>query len=723
MEDSELWRNSSRREVLQGLSLTSLAMTDGISGIAVGQELSVSFDRRFWWRGDYRIVQTNLREIDVRENPRDIARAIKNFGGNVIISNIGGIVSFYPTKLELQYQNPYLQGDFVKEMIQASHAEGLAYVGRFDLSKAMKTAYDAHPDWFMLNRTGEPREYEGTYQACPNGGWAQDYGLRILEEALTQYRPDGLFFNMVGYPSTDYSNINHGICVCDNCKRVFREMFGRDLPRIDGFSDSAWRDYLDFQERTNAVLAAKVLSSATSLIPGIAIIRSDDYELVGRGEIQRRVDRPAPEWAYYAGEQCRTHLARNPGKPWSSTSTAHIDYPWRQVTETAAHHQLRFAQMLGVGAKLDLYLMGTLSDQDDQTYLPPLSNLFKWQAENGAHYADMAQAARVGLYYSQSTDRLGGMTPYRAFQTGSFRGAYSALVDFRIPFQFVSDKSVADGTAKLIETFDVIIAPNVMLMSPVEAPALDNFVRAGGLLITSGMTAGFDARGEPVTSIALTSFPLQSYGNPSRVKGWTYDPTNSELKVTGRVPIDAFYFGGPPRKGVTNLMPFAPDQRYGPPEFAYAIPGTAVRTAPGVSVLGYGKGHTVHIPWLIEWQYYRDGLPVHQQIIASLISRYAPAQTCTLAGAGAAELMYLRRNGAGPMLLHIINYTGQRNGLYAPAPKLHDMRIGIRGISSLIARALVSGQSLKGVTYPSDPERTWFELPPVSAFEAIFIEA
>jgi hypothetical protein len=720
METPDRRAGSSRRIVLQGLSLTGLAVAGGVGAAAAPGS---GFDYRRWWTGDYRIVQTNLREIDVRENPREIARAIKDFGGNVVISNIGGIVAFYPTGLELQYRNPYLKGDFVKDMIEAAHAEGLAYVGRFDLSKAMQAAYAAHPDWFMLDRDGAPRTYEGSYQACPNGDWAQDYGLRILREALSRYKPDGVFFNMVGYPPTDYSNVNHGICVCDNCRRAFRAVSGRDLPRADGFSDPAWRDYLAFQEQTSRALALKVEKAVAPLIPGVPITRSDDYDVVGRGEVQRRVDRPAPEWAYQAGEQGRVALARNPGKPWSSTSTAHVDYPWRQVTETAAYHQLRFAQMLGIGAKLDLYLMGTLADQDDQTWLPPLSELYKWQAANSARYAGMTQAARVGLYHSQSTERLGGMTPYRAYQTGSFRGAYSALVDSRIPFQVVSDKRVADGTARLSETYDVIIAPNVMLMSAGEAAALDKFVEAGGLLIASGMTAGFDTRAERVSAIPLASFPLQSYGVPERVKGWTLDPAKSELKVTGRVPVDAFYFGGALKAGAANLMGFAPDQRFGPPEFSYAVPGSGVRASPGVTAFAYGKGHAVHIPWFIEWHYYRDGLPVHQQLMASLIARYAPAQACTLAGEGAVELMYLRRGSAGPMLLHVVNYAGQRNTLYAPAPHLHGLRLGVRGAASGNAQALVAGQSLKGAPDAGDPGLTWFELPPVGPFEAIAVEA
>src|SRR5438874_6090243 len=105
--------------MLQGVILASLA-GGGDLPAAAAQGSRGSFDRRRWWTGDYRIVQTNLREVDIQENPREIAMAVKDFGGNVIVSNIGGIVSFYATNLELQYQNPSLKSDFVKEMIEAA---------------------------------------------------------------------------------------------------------------------------------------------------------------------------------------------------------------------------------------------------------------------------------------------------------------------------------------------------------------------------------------------------------------------------------------------------------------------------------------------------------------------------------------------------------------------------------------------------------------------------
>lgn len=721
MDEPMIQTGTSRRTVLGGMTLTALALGSGGAGKALAQTgAGAGFDPRRWYERDYRIIQTNLREIDALENPRDIAKAVREFGGNVIVSNIGGIIAFYPTDLQYHYRNPYLRGDFVGEMIEAAHSEGLAYLGRFDLAKGMKPAFDAHPEWFSLRRDGQPREYNGTYQGCPTGGWMQDYGIEILKEALTRYKPDGVFFNGVYFPSTNWYNAkNEGNCTCDNCRRAFRAMYNRELPKSDNATDLAWNDYQAFQRRVLGDLLKKIDAATGPLLQGAPIMGRN---VVGRGELQRGVHRPPPEWPYQGGEQSRQYMAANPGKPWSATSASFVDFPWRQVTETAAYHELRLAQVMGVGGHLDLYLMGTLADQVEPSWLPPVSRMFKWREANAAAYEGMVPNARVGLYDSAATKRFTGAidsfgayeTPYRKYQIGAGRGSYMMLVDSRVPFRLVSDARVADGTTKLGDDLDVLYLPNTMVLTPPEAAAIDAFVENGGLLIATGMTGGFDPKGERTATVPLACLPTASYGERAEAEGWSLDPAKGALKVTGRVPIDAFYYGGDLRAGVTDLIPFAPDQRYGPPEFSYAVPGAPVRTVPGIAVRAHGKGHAVHIPWHIDWMYHRDGLPVHQEIIAGLIAKYAPAQKYVLTGDGAVELMQLGRKN-GQVLLHIVNYAGQRNGRYDPAPRLTGLRLGVQGAAGPL-RALVSEQTLRG---RAEGGRTWYDLPPLGAYEAI----
>lgn len=701
----------SRRDMMAALA-GGAVLTAG-SALASPAGAVASAPRKDWWKSEYRILQTNLREIDVLQDPVAIARATRDFGATAIISNLGGIVAFYPSALPLHHVSPYLKGDFAGRMVDAAHAHGLAYIGRFDLSKATKPVFDAHPDWFMRNRDGSIREYEGTYQVCPNGGWAQDYALRILEEGIKRYDIDGLFFNMVGYTRTDYANVDHGICVCDNCKTRFRAMYGLDLPKADGIGDPNWLPYVAFQSRTLAELAERTTAMVRAVRPDVPLM---DFFVgrVARGEVQRRVDRPAPEWPYAMGEQVRWAVGANPKRPFSAASAAHIDYPWRQATESADNHLLRFAQALGSGGKLDLYLMGTLADQNDQRWLAPVSQLFQWHARNEHHYAGLTPLGQVGLF-SPAMGFTGGE---RGFSPGQ-RGAYQALIDLRLPFLSLNaGRLVKEGKA-LTDQFDVILLPDVQRLSDAEAAALDNFVAAGGLLITTGKTGALDAKGQSRARQILASSPVASFTGEADAHGWSLKDEGSELDFGGaRIPVDGRYFHSAPRDGAATLIPFAPDQRFGPPEFSYAMPNATARPDPGVLSIKFGKGTAVHIPWTPEALYYRDGLQAHRDLFGAIINRFAPPPSMRLEGDGPVELTVQRQDGTGALMVHIINYAGQRNTAYVTPPALHGLRLGVRGSFGSAASALCAGRTIRGARQSGD-DYQWFDLSPVAAFEVL----
>ena len=698
----------SRRDMIATLgSGVVISTTSGVLNAAT------SASTKNWWKGEYRILQTNLREIDAQQDPVVIARAVKDFGATAIISNIGGIVAFYPSALPLQYANPYLKGDFAGQMLEAAHANGLAYIGRFDLSKATKPVFDAHPDWFMRNRDGSVREYEGTYQVCPNGGWAQDYALRILEEGIRRYDMDGLFFNMVGYTRTDYANVDHGICVCENCERKFRAMYGLNLPTTDRPDDPNWLPYVAFQGRTLAELAQRTTALVRSVRPDVPLM---DFFVgqIARGEVQRRVDRPAPEWPYAMGEQVRWAVGANPKRPFSAASAAHIDYPWRQATESADNHLLRFAQALGSGGKLDLYLMGTLADQNDQSWLPPVSQLFKWHATNERHYAGLTPVGRVGLF----SPVLGFTGGERGFSPG-LRGAYQALIDLRQPFLNLNAARLVKEGRALTDNFDAILMPDCQRLSDDEAAAIDNFVAAGRLLITTGKTGSLDAKGQQRARQILASSPVDMFTGESDAHGWSLKNEGSKLDFGGgRIPVDGRYFHSRQRQGARTLIPFAPNQRFGPPEFSYARPDAPVRPDPGVVAIQYGKGTAVHIPWTPETLYYRDGLQAHRDLFGAIINRFALPPPIRLEGEGAVELTVQRQEGTGALMVHVINYAGQRNTAYTTPPLLHGLKLGVRGAFNPAASALRSGRTVRGVWKPDD-DYQWFDLPPVAAFEVL----
>jgi hypothetical protein len=108
--------------------------------------------------------------------------------------------------------------------------------------------------------------------------------------------------------------------------------------------------------------------------------------------------------------------------------------------------------------------------------------------------------------------------------------------------------------------------------------------------------------------------------------------------------------------------------------------------------------------------------------MSELLQRNIPAAPVRLEGRGSLEVTIQHQGSTGRMLVHVVNYGGQRNNLYEDAPAVHGLRLGIRYAAGK-AEALVAGLSLSAASGPDDQGYTWFDLPPVEAFEVLSVEA
>ena len=673
-----------------------------------------------WWEQPYRIVQTNLRLTDATLDPVSLAKQVRAFGATALTFNVGGIFAFYPTELPLQARNPRLAGDLTGEMLEAARAEGLKMLGRYDLSKGTRIAYEAHPDWFVHNVEGEPQEYEGTYQACVNGGWSLDYAHRILEESLSRYDLDGVFFNMTGYQPIDYSGRYRGICHCRNCQDGFADMFARRLPAREDFSDPAYADYLLFKRRTSQAAAQRIYDRVKALRPNAGVMGN------GRGacdfmrlEIQRAVSRPAPEWPHQPGELSRWAAAIGRGNAYSCASTNFLDYQWRFASETGANHMLRFGQAIANGAQIDYYLLGTF-DQDNTAPLEPVRRFMHWHAANEAHFADTRSLARVALYHSRASEMHGGATDTARERMNAFRGAYRLLLEARIPFDFVSDERMGDADAAgMLDAYDAIMLPNVACLSDIEAAVLDAFVARGGTVIATGETGRYDERGGRRDAFAMESHPAARVTQSTRSIETYFRIGEGEptFPGTGLLHLDGWYFYTEPKDGAEGLLALLPQQRYGPPELCF--PEMAPTTNPGVISRSHGQGRFLYLPWLPEWHYFRDGLPEHRALIAQLVAQ-ASQPVARLVGAGPVELtMRADRHGSGDLVAHIVNYAGQRHSAYEEPPAIVGLRLGVKGVAGP-ARSLVAGTMIE-VGAPDAEGYAWLDVPDVRHFEAILL--
>ena len=146
-----------------------------------------------WWMTPQRILQTNLREIDATMDQDLYVKEVKEFGANIVLFNVGGIVANYQTELEYQWKNTFMNGDLIGEILPKLHAADIKMMGRFDFSKLNEKYAVQNPEWLYVSEKGENVNYNGQIHTCLMGGYQQDYMFKILEEAVTRYPLDGVF--------------------------------------------------------------------------------------------------------------------------------------------------------------------------------------------------------------------------------------------------------------------------------------------------------------------------------------------------------------------------------------------------------------------------------------------------------------------------------------------------------------------------------------------------
>src|SRR4029453_99441 len=133
--------------------------------------------------------------------------------------------------------------------------------------------------------------------------------MTILTEALERYEVDGLFFNMFGNPSADYSGNPMGPCQCDACQPGYRARTGRPVPA------TADVDYRAFMAESSREVAARIAELIHQKRPNAAFLPYIKDHTDGiMSESNTAVGRALPLWPYSASDNVNRALGSKPGK-------------------------------------------------------------------------------------------------------------------------------------------------------------------------------------------------------------------------------------------------------------------------------------------------------------------------------------------------------------------------------------------------------------------------
>lgn len=664
------------------------------------------------------MLQPNLRVVDAATlDVEALVDELADWGANAVLLNGGGMVAWYPTALSYQHRPEGLTFDFVDRAVAAARQRGLRTLLRIDATKTYPEHLKAHPDWFRVGPDGGPVRVGPFFETCMNGPFWQRHCFEMMTELL-RYETDGIFLNSFLYRGCEAR--------CAACERVLenvRERLG--VAADDPLVRRTWM--AEFAARLQQAVSAQ--RPAATVAFDMEVLTDDPRHRASAGWSRRlwsvsrpivaiafnRVTRPQPIWHHQAGEDARLLASVAPG----ASPLVHVTYSAIFGNRRAAQPPDQLAhdliQAAANGAGVGVQIPGTLA-QDDRRSLEAVRSIFEHLAANDATYARARPAARVALVQSQETlERLGADDPVgRHLQ--EYRGWYESLVQGHLPFDVIDDEHLEDGD---LDRYEVLVLPNVAVLSDDVCRRLDAFVRGGGGIVATHETSlrrpdgvrrpdlGLRSLGRRyVRTIAAPGSYLKVLGRDlltvlgdtdliglgaespyggfgplafgEAIEGGRGPVAEAEFVVTGAVPdadrdLDLHWI--PP---VTNNIP----------EFSF-VP--APSEVPGLVRGGHGRGRVAYLPWLA----------------GRLVAAYAPQRLAALLvdlvrGIGSGSAVFevdapssvettLQRLDDGGSLVHLINATG----LHGPSRQIVPvgpirLRLdGSRGVRTLRAGAQV----------------------------------
>ncbi|WRS26280.1 alpha-amylase family protein [Oscillospiraceae bacterium MB08-C2-2] len=634
----------------------------------------MSKNKQHWWENRaWRMVQTNLREIDMADISADqYVQDLQSFHANTVMINTGGIVANYNTQLPFHYKNPYLQGDSLEQIIKACHSAGIRVFARVDFSKVRMAIYEQNPQWAYLSPKGEIINYNGDVHMCFNSEYQRVHALSIMREIVELLDVDGFFMNMSGYQmSYDYTRGWMGICQCENCQRDFFRRYGHRIPLEPDESNLVYQKYLQYQRETTQEYYDDIAGAMRAIKPDICLNKIDYL----RTEAGTWVEIPEMNYHYKAAEITKAAKYSFPGKVPASTTVDFIDMIYRFSAVAPQQQVLRIAEAVANGGVADYYMMARLDNNPDKSGHRPLQEMFRYLAENEADYTTGVQSlAKIALI----KPRLEGFNVRNGAMMADYMGWFRFLSQYHYLFDCIEHGALEKIS---LDKYATVILPDIAMLSDQETQKLDAFAQRGGTLICDGEAGLRDEKNAVRNTPGLACLGIERVGLVARNIQAAYFQLSQEdpfplfaKENTTRIHLYGDYVYADYTSETVKYMRLIPPHMFAPPERAYH---TNITEYPAVTIHRHGKGHGVYIPWKPAADYYRYGFPATCRFLADLLENVLHTSRITGNLPPMVEVNYSAAPDGNARYVHLVNGSGYFINAYFDPIELHDLEVEI----------------------------------------------
>ena len=588
---------------------------------------------------------------------------------------------YWPTKSG--YMHKGLNGrDILGETVRLCHDEGMDVVLYYSLIFNNRV-YEDQKEMRMVDIDGMGSRQNSAGAVfgstrygvcCPNSPEYRKFVESQVEELLSGYECEGIFFDMTYWPK---------ICFCPNCEKRFFEETGLSIPKTADWNDAVWVEYQKSREKWLSDFAHFATALAKSVKPGISVehnsatvvlpwkygasddlIESNDYiggDLYG-GWLQQSF-------------VCKVYDSITLNRPFeymTSLCCPNItDHTTRKSADRLFLHA--FLSLAHGGAFLFIDAINPDGTQNPENY-KTMGKIFG-HTKGYEKYLPADPVGEVAVYFSNKSKYNRFSTPARATQKefdisddyphlNAAMGAARNLKENHIPFRVICGKNLKDMREK------VLVLPEVLELDREEQALIRDFVEKGGNIYVSGCPS-------PELFTALTGASFVRFTS----EDMTYiSPTPSGEKLMPDIkpefPLSVFgkqaVVTCPDREmvGAVTVLPYTDPRDSGKFASIHSNPPGITTENPAILYTRCGEGKVIWVAYPIE----ETDQDPHKRVFSQLIDELIGSERFIRSDAPkCVELIALRQEKSNRYLLSAVNEQEQ-----LPPVTVHDIHIQIK---------------------------------------------
>ncbi|MVA74472.1 family 10 glycosylhydrolase [Auraticoccus sp. F435] len=657
-----------------------------------------------WYRSATRWTQLTFTDDDPAVLDVDFwLDVMRRSRSNALCLSAGGYMAFYPTDIPFHHRSAHLgDSDPFGALVEGARSLGMHVMARVDPHAVHADAAEAHPEWLARDVEGRPIPHAsqpGVWLTDPCSSYHRDYMTDVAREIVTRYDVDAVFANRwEGHGGVSYA---------EETARAFLADTGHRLPRADVPDDPAWPVYAAWRSRRLSELVVRWDDAVREIRPHVRFIPNRGAMLT-RDLVREMVDDRYP--MFFVDKQGRsgTEAAWTPGRIGKRTRGLFPDRPVCLITSVgpespllrwkdsvADGHELRTWIVDGFAQGAQPWFTKFKAECFDTRWIQPVVDAYLLHERCEPLFSRLPVTAEVALLDTKTGSSTNPWASHGA-PSSHEDGFYHALVEARIPFEYVADEKLS---LQRLEGIRVLVLPHAAELTAQQVAVVEAFVAAGGSLV-----AAFDSGLPPTTATDRASLAgLLGVRVVEDVRG---PVKNNYISLCGEHPVNRGFEGAQRIVGGTRLLGveaaddaevvfrFVPDYPDLPMEEVYPRPGTArpavvARTHPS-------GGRTVHLAFDIGHIYWDALQSDHGRLIANAVGWALGEQGAGVRVEGAGLVDVAVRTGTDEVAVAVVNLTnpmamrGQNRETIPLPPQTVSVRLP-DGVRTAEAELVVAG--------------------------------